>query len=269
MSERVLNSSRNSRAREVTRGAINLTVRFLHKTAPWLTPNEITIGGMVGVAGVAKYADSISHVKIEDSFFQRLTAAVVYTGLCLSDGLDGALERHLQSLDPKRKGSSFGANLDAGSDRAQELVLALSRASSADNRNDRFGKALALGAAVTNTLPSLVRAYGESKGVIFEENGSNWLQFFGTRLGRAIVGGVSSLAPEYKGIPIQKAADALTIVSNVSTTVSRWRRIRAHNSESVLSEEDKSSASTRFKMLAAIEGSAIAGASWFLRKPKS
>lgn len=258
MSERVLNSSRNSRARELTKGVISGGARKLHDVAPWLTPNQITLGGLIGVGAVAKYAEVANKTsKPEDTVVQRSVVGAAYTAICLSDGFDGALERHLQSIDPNRKGSQFGANFDAGSDRGQELALALSRISSA---KDFLGKYLALGAAVTNSLPSLVRAYGESKGVVFEENGNDWLQFCGTRLGRAIIGGVSTLAPTFKEVPIQKTADALTIVSNISTATSRARKIMAHQGEAVLSEADQSSAKTRFKMLLGIEAAAVVSA---------
>lgn len=271
MSERVLKSGRNSRAREITRGAIQATVKKLHEVAPWLTPNQITIGGVIGVGGVALYAERANKVsKPEDTVLERSAVAAIYTAICLSDGLDGALERHLQALDHSRKSTQFGANLDAGSDRVQEALLASSRIATADYRNDKLGKALAIGALVTNSLPSLARAYGESRGIVFEENGNNWFQFFGTRLGRAISGGFSTLSPEFKGIPVQKTVDALTIASNISTTASRLKRIiTSKESDSVLPQEEKDAAKTRLKMLAGIQVGAMITAFGLSRNRKA
>lgn len=262
MPERVT-TPRNSRIRNLTKDYMMAIAAGVYNIAPWLTPNEITLGGFIGVAGVATYAAVLNRTtKVEDTKFQRTIAGVIYTALCLSDGLDGALERYLQSIDSSRKSTVTGALLDVTSDRMQELALALSRAASAYQRGDRLGEVLAYGAALTNPLSSGVRAGGEGYADrVFAENGNNWAEFFGTRLGRAIIGGVATQAPEFYGIQVQNIADVVLIASNLASSVGRMEVILGNGPRAGLSNQERAEARQRFAVMGGVE--LVAGASVF------
>jgi hypothetical protein len=240
--------TRNSPIRKVTAETINIITRKLHESLPGLTANDITILGVAGTAiGSAIAAFRRGDHSPRDN---ALTAVSITTTIAsqLGDAFDGPMAR----LRIREGGAPDpnGQFIDVASDRAGELLSALSRSISAEKRHDTLGKIAALTVAVTSPWPSTARAMAEAKGVAVPENGKGIIGLAGTRLGRAFLGILALEFPEIHGVPIQVIADALSAAANSITTAHRLKEIKM--TPATLSQEIQNDAKKRLKLLVVI-----------------
>ncbi|OGD87242.1 hypothetical protein A3H83_00010 [Candidatus Roizmanbacteria bacterium RIFCSPLOWO2_02_FULL_39_8] len=238
--------TRNSKLRELTASPIQLITQRLHEAFPSLEPNHITAAGIVGTA--------IGSLIALDGNQKAASLPV----LCISAGLDafdGALARRIEAESPGSVDFKKGAVYDSISDRTQELVMALSRAVSANKKGSTLGKALALLNAVSNSLPSTAKAFAETKGVVVPENGRGPKGVIGTRVGRAVLGIASTVFPEVKSVPTQIIADAIVTSANIATAIERADLARKETG--TLAESDRADARVRFKALALFTAIAV------------
>ncbi len=249
----VLSETQNSSLRELSAGAIQFTVDRLHEALPDLTPNHLTILGVVGVAT----ASTLLTLRKGDASLRdkALTAVSLFSlvGSTIGDGLDGTLARTLKAKNQGDIDSNLGQLLDVLADRTGENAMAFSRAAQAHKKHNRLGVSLALIEAVASSLPSLMRAFDEMRGYKGPEIPPDLFGWAGTRLGRTALGIISTVLPEIHGVPVQELSDALTIISSLLTAAGRLK-IGLSNEPATLPPEIRKQAETRFKALALFTG---------------
>lgn len=251
-SQSSISETRNSAIRERIAGPIDRIAGALHGKFPDLTANELTLMGTIGVAigsaiAAGRNPDDHKEYSKHTAISLGITIASVAT-----DALDGALARKIAAEDPQKTNHN-GHIVDAISDRAQELILSLSRAISAGKRRDPLGEFAALSAGVTSPLPSIIRAFSEKKGNAVPESGKGIIGLAGTRVGRAFLGIVATEFPEIKKVPVQFIADALVTGANVITAAQRLKASQKQE-DHVLSEGERTDAKKRFKALLTFAG---------------
>lgn len=254
--------TRNSPLRILTGGAMTWCAAGLYNGIEKsmgikIGPDVVTVMGLAGVWGVTRVTERLNRNRSETGKGHprvRVGLGLLLLGFGILDGVDGAMDRYLNSVDPLRQSSSYGAFLDVAADRFQEAALALSRARSAYHSGDPRGEKLAYLAAATNPLPSIVRAFGEGfRGRVSTENGGNIFEFFGTRPGKVILGGLSTIIPrELKGLPVQEIIDGVQIQANALSTVGRARGI-IYGTEVGLSAGEQRLSRQRFIVLLGVE----------------
>lgn len=218
----VSGETRDSKLRITLGPVIESTVKFLYKHAPWLTPNVITTLGTISVAAGVSLA---IYDQAQPKTLQRPIVGLIVTTLGeLTDGIDGTAARYRQEILNINTDSVRGMFMDVISDRTQEFMMSLARAANARRRGDQWGEFTAFVSAITNTLPSLLRARAESQGFSVEENA------LGSRLGRAILGTVALHFPRFKEIPLQSTIDAIMSLTNVTLAINRAKA--PHNRKS-------------------------------------
>lgn len=242
---------RNSPVRKLTAEIVQSVTEKLHRRFPNLSPTHLNILGTIGVACGSWLAIRENRKRYKNP---TLPLSILATS-SLMDAFDGSLARTIAKEDPRKVDFFKGQLLDAGNDRVQELAMGLSRVASAHERKDGFGETVAYLATVTNSMPSLSRSLMESTGKVVPEAGNGVIGFFGTRVGRAVVGIAATVFPEVKRVPIQSSLDAMTIVANTVTTASRLRRLKdADNLSPKLSPEKQKEAIARAQMLGVLTG---------------
>lgn len=245
-----VNEARNSEIRELSAGIINGVAERLHQFLPGLSPDQVTFLGTAGVALGAILAEH-HHRKKPGEIVSSLPSLGVLVVASSMDALDGSLSRVIAKENPEKADFSRGQVIDACADRAQEFILALSRAVSAQQRQDRVGETLAFMTGLTNPLPGIFRALTETSGLTVPETGKDALGFFGTRIGRALTGIAATVFPEIKGVPLQAALDFLTVIANLRTTTHRFQKWRqaGNITEQLLPQEDREKARIRAQAL--------------------
>lgn len=242
----VSRDGRGSFVRKITQAPVLSLVNFLHRTFPELTANQITLSGLAGSIIGSKLAVMSQKPDSAISKSAALTTLLVSDSM---DAIDGSLARAIAAGNHGSGDSKTGILLDVGSDRITELIKAVSRMAIARERQNNFGEILALVSGITNSLPSLVKAYVESsKGLHVKEAGSGLLGLLGTRAGRAVINDFSTVYPQIGRVSFQPIADTLEITSNLATAKGRLDVLNS-NSPSFLSDEEKAIADTRFKLL--------------------
>jgi len=176
---------RDDARRLATRYFEEPAARFLNTLK--LTPNVVTLLGLMGTAGAAYLAGVGS----------LLLAGIALAVASVLDMLDGALARLTGSA------SRFGAALDSVADRLSEAVLLLGVFIFYLRGDDDLGATLAVIALITSYMVSYIRARGEGLGIAMKESG------LGTRperLAVMIVGLVTGFVMVALGVVITLSA---------------------------------------------------------------
>lgn len=240
------NSKRNSKFRDVFAPLGDKPVEFLHKKFPWLTANEVTAASLAGVTITSALVAAFGR----ESHFNP--GALI--GFSLSSGLDfldGKFARLIKKEHPELPDSYVGELVDVTADRLGELFMALTRMTIAASDKNTLGVLAAAVVAITNPLPSLLRAHQETKGLTTLEDGRNIVEFFGGRFGRALL---SIPASSFKDA--QPVLDLLTFTANIANT---WERRQGIAPKEPLTEFEKTAAKERKKLLLYLTGvSAVA-----------
>lgn len=248
-----VSETRNSALRENTASIIQSVVDRLHTSFPDLSPTHLNL---LGVMGVGLGSVLSTQTRGENTAINRAKTVASLTLLGVStalDAFDGALARTIAQDSSERIDFHQGQIYDAVSDRFQELFMAISRAVSAGQRNDRLDTIAALLNASTNPLSSTARAYSESRGFSVPETGHGVLGIVGTRAGRAVLGIAATVFPEIKGVSFQLISDALVTTVNMVNT---WDRLKqpANQSRTTLSPSIREEAKDRLKTLSIVTG---------------
>lgn len=251
--EFVDNSPRNSRLREYAGRPAQELAKSLHTSFPWLTPNEVTVLGSLGLAGLVAYT-----ARLEKGGKLDAKAGVKLLGLYLAlsgtDMIDGSLARYLQSIGVEYSGKKDGALVDSAFDRIQEAFSAWLAMYRAAQQQDKLWLVTATLTAITNPLSSLVRAYAEKEGIVVSESGKNIFEFFGTRAGRFGTGTLHYL-PRVKigDTSLQAVIDGITAAATTKTTISRLQAVKLAeknpNEDISLDQESRKDAQRRFNLL--------------------
>lgn len=257
MTERV-SETRNSPLRQIAAPLTKGLARFIYKKAPWISPTMINFFGTGLVFAGANIADKHPY----------WAAFFIGTGSGM-DGIDGSLAREIDSNVPGSVNFKLGAIFDTLGDKSQEFILALSRGKIARNRRDKLGENLTLASAVTNPLPSIFRAFSELCGNDVPESGKGIFGLIGTRPGRAVLGTIATVVPEFKGFPVQSVLDALMTASNIKTSFDRLG-IALKESDKLLPKKARQEAKVRLMALGLFGITAVAGslAAYFILNRK-
>lgn len=260
---------RNSSLRNNTQKVVTWCAAGLYNGLDKLTgikigPDAVTLGALAGTGLIAYEVNKLNEKRFKtgaNSLLARAGLGLAFTAVCIGDGLDGALDRYLNSLDPLRQSSSYGALIDVVSDRLREVVMSLARARDAYRHGDNGGEQAAYLAAATTTLPSLVRAGGEGFfDRVSAESGNNFAEFLGTSFGRMVLGGVATIAPrEVSRVPLQKTLDGIQSGANILSTISRLEGIYSGNKAN-LTPKERQDAILRFAILLGVELVTLKGA---------
>lgn len=232
-------------------------VQKLHVLCPDLSPNHVTILGLLGTSlslWLNQYAQK------EDNNRLRVWAASGYLIASLFDALDGALAREIKNRGEFHN-SDLGQLVDVGADRIAEAIASLTRIQQARNNQDALAIVAASLNGISNFVPSLLRALAESRGKKVPETGRDLLELLGTRAGRLANVAVGNFLPEVKGINLAKWFDLLSTVGNLKTSVNRCKTAQDNTESIQLDQISQEAASKRLKMLKILTviGTAIIG----------
>jgi phosphatidylglycerophosphate synthase len=258
-------NTRNSAIREITAPLRKKIVEKLHEEFPDLSPDHLSILAAVGV-GIGAVFAAVENKRKGSDLVKLVTAAELVVSSAL-DAFDGELARLLEKSSPQKIDFFKGGLKDAAGDRLQELFLWLSHYYAARQRGDRKGEVTALCSLVTNTLPSIARAYTENRGYTVLETGIRPDRFLGSRFGRVVVGIVGAVYPEIKNIPVQAIGDGLVAVSNLASFYERLRVGRNGQPEELSLEKKKEAQARLFVLtgLALVSLSSAIGAFFIMR----
>lgn len=269
MTERSVSKTRNSGIREMAAPLTEGIAKIIVDHTP-ITADHLNIAGAIATTtGTITAASRNPENPLQD--IGKTIVSTTCTALAAAaDGVDGAVAREMESRNPGSIDFEKGQRKDALGDRSGEVAPALGRMVLAHRGRNRWGELAAAGVALTSTLPSIARAYAETKGKAVLETGRGILGLIGTRFGRATLGVISTNFPKVGEIPVQPILDTISTISNVVTTVDRLRAAR--HTEPTLPEQTRKEARSRLRDLG-IFGIASIGAvgltSWILnRKPK-
>lgn len=243
-------AARNSIGRKITTIPARETAKVLNKLFPWLTPNDVSLLGSLGLLVLVLYTAKLEkNNEINSQTSKKLVLWLL--GSTATDGLDGGLARYLKSMDIEYldkdrfvklllmlgvldadSSLDIGPDFDSFLDRIQEGVTSWLGIFRAVEQGDKLWMATATLVALTNPLTSLVRAYAEKNGIEVDESGKSLFEFLGTRGGRFLTAIFKFLPTMSVGkVSIQALADGLTASANIKTTISRVKAIRdARNS---------------------------------------
>lgn len=251
-----ISKTRNSFLRQQTDGLIYVATNLVHKSLPWLTPNEITASGVIEVlAGV--YLAERNNISTKPSGLITASSLFLEADGYLKDRFDGELARIINKEFPGKHDSSLGQLCDVMADRTEEIGAAIFRAHTAYTKGSKFGEQAAFGVAVTTTLPSLTRAYLESLGYTVPEMGLNIFQAAGTRFGRIILGTAATHLREVYDIPLQPGIDAFAAAANINNAFARLCILKDRNARPILGEKERLEAANRGELLALTEAVSI------------
>ncbi|NCO12416.1 MAG: hypothetical protein COZ34_02925 [Candidatus Pacebacteria bacterium CG_4_10_14_3_um_filter_34_15] len=216
------NNPRNSKLRDLTRVPVSKTVEFLDTAFPWLTPNQITALGTIGVLGLAIYTAALERKgEIDAKTSAKLLAT--FLALSISDALDGSLAR-LKKAKGEEHDSEKGQLIDTLSDRLQEAFMAWLSMYRANENGDKLAMSAALVSALTNPLSSFFRSWAEAEGVTVPESGKGIFDVFGTRVGKAIAASVKFMpVKKIGGVSIQAGVDMMVAAVTLKVAVSRFK----------------------------------------------
>lgn len=253
--------TRNSKLREKTARATASVAAVVDNKLPFVSPTLLNLLGptMVGIgsslAALRERADPF-----KEPGKTTLSGIFIVTGSLL-DAIDGSLARRKDQKKPGSVDFNKGQIYDAIGDRTQEEMTALSRAASANKRGNVWGEKAALANAISGFFPSIARCIAEANGRSVAEMGESITGKLGTRVCRAAAGGLATIVPEFKGIPIQAVLDSLMVVSNLKTTADRLNVLKKEPIKP-LPEEIRNQARGRLKALTAV-GALALGATIF------
>jgi phosphatidylglycerophosphate synthase len=194
---------------------------LLHEALPDLTPNQVTVLGTSGLAGLALYVVKLERAGQLDKN-SSLGLVSIFLAVSAADAVDGALARHLIAKGVPHD-SDFGGIIDSSFDRVSEALLALLSMARAVENDDDAWFAAAMMAGLANPLSSFMRANAERQGVVVPESGKTVFEFFGTRTGRFVIS-VLKVLPNIKlgGVSVQAMADVLTTTATMMTAYERY-----------------------------------------------
>lgn len=193
-------TSRNGAFRRASASPNERIARWLDEKAPWVMPDHLTRAGesLVIASAIATY------LKPE---WGVVLAVGPYTGGGLVDGVDGNLARF------KGISSLAGMLKDVRADKRQEIVTATVNSLLASKRGNKVAASQYAVAAMTASLPALLRATAEARGHLVSEDAS------GSRVVRGIEGGVGLGLNNQPGVG--NVVSALMFVGNILTTAQR------------------------------------------------
>ncbi len=255
-----LEDSRNGFLRQRTSSTVQKITGKLHQRFPEVTPNHLTIAGLIGVSlagAYAAYEQNSKGEKYYSSPFSILLPLSVMFGSMLCDALDGSLARTIQKENPLAHNSSSGQQVDGLADRMSELMLGIIRMVAAHNRNDPLGEIIAFTATLTNAFPSLLRGFAEEQGHIVPETGKGLTGLLGTRIGRSTANLFATILPNPLGIPVQEIMDGITTIANTKTAFDRLK-IALIPQETTLSPKEIDDAKARTRLYLATTGAVFA-----------
>ena len=202
-------SARNSFMRKLVADPVDTVVDFIDENLPFVEPDHLTIVGTLLVLDAARRA-----IKDPD---HPLMAVIEFTIGSLIDILDGALAR--KKLERTGKDSGIrGVLIDTLLDRVQEVTSLLALWYIAEERDDRVAANNFLAGAMTATLPSVMRAKAETKGVLVAETS------LGGRVPKAIETGAAYLFNKQEKMLALLGATILT--NNLNTAADRREAIK-------------------------------------------
>ena len=202
--------TRNSRLRALTREPIRRVSEKIHTHAPSIQPNHLTLaGGLLQMAGT-RIAENERGTTSPPRKKILFTAAGAKSIGYLCDGLDGGLAKFKVDRD-----SYYGGLLDYLVDRVEETDAALVRARNADTH---LGKYAAYGVALTCAIPGIIRAHAEQQGKVVPEQGTNMLEWLGTRPGRVLL----DLVATFGNNRTRVTADVIGTTANVYSAARRF-----------------------------------------------
>ena len=252
-------SARNGHLRHALEEPIDHVVTYLDENFPGLQPNHLTLAGL----GLVLSADILIRKFPE----HPVPITAIYSVGSAFDALDGALQRK-KNEKTGQSSTTKGMKQDVRADRLQEIATACALSGTAGQiRGNKFAtKSYGL-AVMTAVLPAWARSTAEKRGIVVEEGG------LGTRIGRAVLGGVGIAFNKNRAI--SDAVSATLVIGNVVTAVKRRNVItQTERSSSYRGTNDSpeftNAARVREKTLhrLAIVGF-IAGATVLLKKSKS
>lgn len=211
-----VSETRNSPVRTALSFIPEAVARVVHEKVPWITPNQVTFTSAVATLAATLLAERRIR---KGGDFKSSRIELIILGIALAlDFFDGSLAREFNKLTPEKHNTTWGGMWDAVNDRWGAGVMGISRIVAAHRRGDRVGEFFASLATLTNPLPALLKARGESKFQVYPETSNplrDPLGFFGVHLGRTIVGIPATLYPDHY---IQNLADVVTSLGNIVVT---------------------------------------------------
>ncbi len=236
-------SPRNSAVRKFFQKSLENTASTVHEHFPQLTANHISILSLVGVSATVLCTALLERKTGTISKKQAFWLILLYVLSSILDGFDGTLAReiaqkHPEIVQPKIDSILHGQNVDVTGDRIGEAALALLGMVRAEQHTDTLWFISASLAAITNPLPSVLRAKTEeltpdngqvgSPDLKIKEGGRNILESLGTRQGRFAIA-IGSLLPYIKhssGISLQAVLTLAQASANISVTIDRARKAK-------------------------------------------
>lgn len=247
-SEKTPVSGRNSLLRELFDRPLTSFVTMLHRRFPDLTPNQITYGGLLGVtaATVLTYLRERHKQELTWQDFMLLGTAFILASAL--DAFDGKLARiiHQENGSPEEttdeaSSSTNGSTTDARADRLSEAIVSALEILRAWQNKDYLWLASAVLVALSNPLPSIIRAQFEGRmtkdlaaraadeNVRLHEGGGSPVKFFGTRAGRFILA-LLAFAPHKElasSISPHGVLAAFRGAVNILVAIDRVKEVRA------------------------------------------
>jgi phosphatidylglycerophosphate synthase len=248
--DRRFTSGRNSKLRSATASPNQRIAKCISEKLPGVTPHHLTALGGALVVG-----SNIAALKKPK--WGAAIAIGPYTLGGLIDGLDGSLARYL------KLSSTLGMILDVVSDKGQEIHTATTNSILASRNKNSVAASQYAVAAMTASLPALMRASAEARGHIVSEDAS------GSRVVRAIEGGVGLGLNRYSGI--NNVISALMSVGNTITAAQRADvalrgKASPHFRESNTDPKFKREAVIRRNVLLPVAVGGLAVGGWLLYK---
>lgn len=247
---------RNSYLRVQTASLVHNTTLILHKVFPSLTPNQVTLMGVVEVLAATLVAEQ-NNLSKKPSLLINILSFLVESDGYLKDAQDGALARIIMAETPGKHNGANGQIIDVLADRAEEIGGALLRSHTAYRMGNIFGERAAMAVAVTSTLPSLSRAYAEFRGYVVPEMGRNVLEAAGTRFGRIALSSAATHLRNIGGINLQPPIDTLSATANLYSAIKRIGVIYDPNTKPTLKEKYRIEAANRLNVLSKTELAAL------------
>lgn len=178
----------------------------LDDTAPNITPNHLSMAGVVLVAA-GIYAASKGKTKT--------AAAFLIAGNAI-DAFDGASSDVKNRRNPGSWDNDKGLKIDSACDVTKESSMGFFKILSAVKRRDGLGLALSSLATATTPLSSSLRAHADSQGQKVAETGGNPIEFFGTRTGRTVVNIAGTTSSNRK---VQLVSNSLISMGNIVNVI--------------------------------------------------
>lgn len=251
-------TTRNSLLRKVFAGRIDKLVSTIDEKWPDVQPDHLTdLGKWLVIGGYA----------LALAFPDHSTLPVVLTSAGgVFDGLDGSLDQTKRARTGAAP-SDEGMLKDVETDKIVEIISfgALSLIARLWRGNQVAADNYAV-ATMTAVLPALIRAQAETRGLVVAEGG------IGTRVGRAILGGVGLGFNKRQGA--SDIVSATVLANNLITAKERWAVIKdgdqaPHYKGKTDDPEFMRKARVRRKALLKLAAvGAVAGTGLLLIKPK-